>query len=31
VIRRPRRAQDLAEVVAQDDAKLDSRIMPGSP
>jgi O-antigen/teichoic acid export membrane protein len=30
VIRRPRRAQDLAEIVAQDDAKLDSRIMRGS-
>jgi len=30
VIRRPRRAQDLAEVVAQDDARLDSRIMRGS-
>ena len=30
MIRRPRRAQDLAEVVAQDDAKLDSRIMRGS-
>ena len=27
MIRRPQRAQDLAEVVAQDDAKLDSRIM----
>ena len=30
MIRRPRQAQDLAEVVAQDDAKLDSRIMRGS-
>jgi PST family polysaccharide transporter len=30
VIRRPGKAQDLAEVVAQDDAKLDSRIMRGS-
>ena len=30
MIRRPRRAQDLAEVVAQDDARLDSRIMRGS-
>ena len=30
MIRRPRRAQDLAEVVAQDDSKLDSRIMRGS-
>ena len=30
MIRRPQRAQDLAEVVAQDDAKLDSRIMRGS-
>ena len=30
MIRRPRKAQDLAEVVAQDDSKLDSRIMRGS-
>ena len=30
MIRRPSKAQDLAEVVAQDDAKLDSRIMRGS-
>ena len=30
MIRRPKPAQDLAEVVAQDDAKLDSRILRGS-
>jgi PST family polysaccharide transporter len=30
VSRAPRKVQDLAEVVAQDDAKLDSRIMRGS-
>ena len=29
-MRRPRKAQDLAEVVAQDDASLDHRIMRGS-
>ena len=30
MIRRPRRAQDLAETVAQNDASLDHRIMRGS-
>jgi O-antigen/teichoic acid export membrane protein len=30
MIRRPRHAQDLAEIVAKDDARLDSRILRGS-